>query len=153
VAFYFVYGDAMITLMYEQDMIFGPFSFKQSVVLAIGFGLSFLLHKLLPQYESLQAYIYITIAFIVAFSLYVAFGIFKNKKIPINEVKNYLDNKKLKMKPEEYSKMVKTRIALAQSQIEFRKQKGLQTDETLSFVIDILFNSLAGVDFPDIDLS
>ncbi|MCF7865279.1 MAG: PrgI family protein [Candidatus Pacebacteria bacterium] len=124
--------------MYEQDMIFGPFTFKQFIVLVIGCGLSYLLYKQIPQYQSLQIYIYITIAFIAAICLHVAFSIFKNKKIPVERLEDHLKTLHVKMSKENYVKMIFKQIAEVGSQIHMRKEKGLQEDESLNKAYGVL---------------
>ena len=124
--------------MYEQDMIFGPLAFKQFIVLAVGLGLSYLLYNEVPQYQSLQIYIYITILFIAAISLYVAFSIFKNKEIPIAQLEGYFKNIKIKMPKEQYARMIFRKMAEVGSQIQMRKEKGLPVDESFNKVYSIL---------------
>lgn len=138
--------------MYEQDIIFGPFSFKQFITLVVGFGLSYLLYKQVPQYDSLKVYIYITIGFLVAFSLYTAFSIFKNKKIPLEKVEEYFKRKKLKMSSEQYSKMIKHKMAVIKAHEAMRKEKGLPVDDSFTFIFEVLGNLLSDVDLPGIDI-
>lgn len=134
--------------MYEQEMIFGPLSFKQFIILAIGFGLSYLLYNQVPQYLSLQIYIYITIVFIAAVSIYVAFSVFKNKEIPITQLEEYFKKIKIKMPKEQYTRMIFRKMAEVGSQIQMRKEKGLPVDESFNKVYSIL---LAEYDIIDLE--
>lgn len=124
--------------MYEQDVIFGPFSVKQFVTLIVGLVLSRLLYNQLPKYESLQIYIYITIAFIIGISLYISFSIFRNKEIPIAQLEEYFKNIKIKMPKEQYTRMIFRKMTEVGSQIQMRKEKGLLIDESLNKVYNIL---------------
>ena len=116
--------------MYEQDIIFGPLTFKQFVAILVGVILSFLIYKNLEQN-------YILIGIIILSSLYFAFFVFKNKKIPLDQIERYFAIKKSELSVEEYEKIIRQKIANIESQIEFRKQGGLGEDLRLVEVLNI----------------
>lgn len=119
--------------MYEQDIIFGPLTLKQFVTILFGVILSYVIYKNIE-----QNYIYTGI--IVLSSIYIAFSIFKNKKIPLNEIPQYFSIKKSELSKEEYDRVILQKIANIESQIEFRKQKGLVQDPSLTEVLSVLRN-------------
>lgn len=117
--------------MYEQDIIFGPLTFKQFVVILIVVILSFIIYKNLE-----QNYIYTGI--IILSSFYLAFSVFKNKKIPLNEIPQYFEIKKSELSQDQYERMIKQKIASLESQMVDRKEKGLIVDSNLVEVLNIL---------------
>lgn len=115
--------------MYEQDVIFGPLTFRQFVVILVGVILSYIIHK--------NSENYILIGIIILCSFYLAFQVFKNKKIPVDNIEQYFAIKKSELSQEEYERMIKQKIAEIESQIEFRKQRGLIEDPRLVEVLNI----------------
>jgi hypothetical protein len=126
--------------MYEKDIIPDELAFKQYVSLLVGFGLSYMLFNQMHQYESLRIYLYITIGFIAAASLYVAFYIFKGKKIPLEKFEEYLKDKKLKIPEKQYIQMIFKMMVKVGSRIQMKKEKGLPPDESLDKVYSILLS-------------
>jgi hypothetical protein len=116
--------------MYEQDMIFGPLAFKQFIVLFIGAIFSYAIYK--------NSENYIVIGIIISCAFYLVFYVFKNKKIPLNEIRQYFAIKKSELSQDQYKIIIKQKIANIESQIEFRKQKGLVEDPSLVEVLNII---------------
>lgn len=116
--------------MYEQDIVFGPLTIKQFFVLLIAFISSYFIYKISENY--------IAIFIIMVCSFYFAFYVYKNKKIPINEIGQYFAIKKSELSEDYYRKMIKQKIVNIQYQIEFRKKRGLVEDTDLIEVLDVL---------------
>ena len=86
-------------------------------------------------YKNSENYIAISIVILCAF--YMAFYVFKNKEIPLNEIGQYFAIKKSELSQDEYERIIKQKIATIESQIEFRKQKGLIEDPRLVEILNI----------------
>lgn len=132
--------------MYEKDIIQDELVFKQYVSLLAGFGLSYVLFNQMHQYESLRIYLYIIIGFIAAVSLYVAFYIFRGKKIPLEKLEEYLKDKKLKISKKQYVQMIFKMMIKIGSRIQMKKEKGLPPDESLDKVYSILLSEYDIID-------
>ncbi len=126
--------------MYEKDIIPGNFADKQEISLLVGFGFSYLLFNQAQQHDSLKIYLYIIIAFVVAVSLYVAFFVLKDKKIPLENLAEYLKDKRLKMPKRKYWQLLFKMMTKIGAKIQVRKEKGLPSDETLDKVYSILLS-------------
>ncbi len=118
--------------MYEQDIILGPLTFKQFFILSIGFIFSYAIYKYSENY--------LFIGIVAVLSFYFAFYGYKNRKIPIEEIEQYFKLKKSELAPDEYDKIIKRRIASLESQIDFRRQKGLVEDNNLLKILNIIKN-------------
>ncbi len=118
--------------MYEEDMIFGPLTAKQFLVLAIGIGLGYF-----AKTEMTGTSFYIAAAVIAIITL-LAIIRFKPKKIEFEHLETYFQNKKSQMTPEEYKGYINRKIAEVQGQMHFRAEKGLPEDSKLTTVYQML---------------
>ena len=115
--------------MYTEDRIFGPFTLKQFISLAIGFGLSYLAYNNIPRPSA-----YLAIAVIGLVALLTAFVRFQPKHIADVDMRQYFLDLKTQTPPEQYQKMLERKIAELESQIETRKGRGLPADPKLEEV-------------------
>lgn len=116
--------------MYEQDIIFGPLTFKQFIVLSIGTAFTYLLYK----YYNNDMYLGLT----VLATIYLTFFRFKNNKIPLDKLDDYFKQKKMEIGPDDYSKMIKMKIASLESYIEARKLRGLIAADSENTILEFL---------------
>jgi len=118
--------------MYEEDKILGPFTFKQTVSLGVGFGLAYLAYRQLPPPASYAAAVLIGVAALAA-----AFLRFSPKKFDGDFKQHFLDLK-MKTPPDVFQKMLQRKLAELQSQIQDRQSHGLPPDPKLEEVKNIL---------------
>ena len=86
--------------MYEEEVIFGPLTFKQLIGGLIGLGIA----KLIVTYNTSPVAYIVAGGFCVLGFVYVVRNV--PKKIKLKDVTSYLLNKKLTMGEQEYLKML-----------------------------------------------
>lgn len=116
-----------------EDKIFGPFTMKQFISLAIGFGLSYVAYKQLPVPAS-----YVSVALIMIASCAAAFVRFNQKHIPVQDLRQYFLELKATTPPEAYQKMLERKLAEIYSHMQIRESRGLPPDPKFEEVKTIL---------------
>lgn len=116
----------------DEEKIFGPLTFRQFLYAAGGVALCYL------AYTNLELKVSIPVIIIVA-GIFLAI-ILNAPKVVIDE--NYIKMKKVHSKnPEEFERWVQQKIAMIQSQISIRKEKGFSSDPKLQSMLE-LFESV-----------
>ncbi len=118
--------------MYVEDIIFGPFTFKQFFILTVGAILSRVIYMYIPEYVA-----YVLISAIVIIAATLAFR-FKPMKIRIEDIDVYMKNKKLLVGEKEYIKILQRKHAALKTEIHVRELKGLVRDNELYKVEEII---------------
>jgi PrgI family protein len=118
--------------MYEEEIIFGPFTFRQFLIL----GLAAIASKLLYLYT--PVYIACTLIVLIA-CIAIALALrLKPKKIEIKDIDSYMKNQRMKLGEKEYVRMLQRKQASTVFQIVRRERRGLVVDTELNEVKDIL---------------
>ena len=116
--------------MYEEEKIFGPFTFRQFVYMTGGLGLAYVIWKEFTEY---------TIFGIVVVVIALALTVQANPgKVNIDNLPGYLKKRRLGLSETEYRKWIQRKIASTQAQIEIRKERGLMPDKNLEDVLKVL---------------
>ncbi len=130
--------------MYEQEPIFGPFNFKQFIVIAASVGVAFFAHN---TFEGRMAWAIIIFALLIG-------GYFvqqlKGKRIPIEQLERYLMMKKTEIGPDKFNKYVAMKLAMLVSHMEMRRSRGITPDEDAMRLKSIFEKFLAEAGIPPI---
>lgn len=112
----------------DEEKIFGPFTFRQFIYVAGGIGIIYFVYNNFAQNMS------IPFAIVIAAATFVF--VRKAEPAPFNE--ESLRIKKTTLSKEEFEKWCRRKIAMIQSQIYVREQKGLVADPILKQTIESL---------------
>ena len=118
--------------MYEEDFIFGPLTWRQFVYMASSTVVATLAFLYLPN----QADIAIVLVS-VGVGIKLAYDN-KPKKIEIENLETYLQEKKMASGDEKFKSWLKTTIAEKTSYLAMKRNRGFDTDVELERAIEIL---------------
>ena len=110
----------------DEEKIIGPLTFRQFIYTAIGVGAVYLVHNNFKQEVSIPFSI-------VAIAL-TMFSIWKAQPAPFTE--ETIRNKRSTLSKEDFDKWCRRKIAMLESQIYYRKMRGLPPDPSLEKVKD-----------------
>ena len=123
--------------MYEEERIFGPLTIKQFLCAAAGAGAFYLLERLnLSENMKYFAWSIIGVATIISLIR------FKPKKIPIEHIDIYFQNKRVKLGEDNFKRFIQKKVADVSSQIMMRKERGLRSDPELDEILLIFQKTL-----------
>ena len=123
--------------MYEEDRIFGPLTFKQFLCAAAGAGAFYLVERLNLS-ESMKYFSWL----IIGVATIVSFARFTPKKIPIEHIDIYFQNKRIQLGEENFKRFIQKKVAEVSSQTAMREEKGLRRDPELDEVLLIFEKAL-----------
>lgn len=118
----------------DEEKIFGPLTFRQFLYASAGFILCYFI------YTNLELKMSIPIIILIAGASLAL--VLNAPKIVIDE--NYLKIKKSQSKsPEEFERWIQRRIAIIQSQISMREQKGMKSNPELEALLVLLTKTVS----------
>lgn len=118
--------------MYEEDFIFGPLTWRQFVYMASGTAIATLAFLYLPNQAGIAvALVSLGIGAKLAYDN-------KPKKIEIENLETYLQEKKIALGDENFKSWLKTTIAEKTSYLDMKRNRRFDTDVELERAIEIL---------------
>lgn len=122
--------------MYEEEKIFGPFTFKQGAYLSVGVLLAYTLWKLSTEYALFA---------VIVFVIFLALTLYNSPRmVAPADMLAYLQRKRSDLGESTYQRWLRYKIANIDSQIAMRKERGLPPDNNLEEVLGI-FKQEAGI--------
>lgn len=118
--------------MSEEDYIFGPFTLRQFIVIVIAVALIAVGKQYVP--DNMHAMFYIGAGIITVLAILRL----SPKKIPIENLQQYLSEKKAEMTSEKYSLMVQQKIAAIRAVQTLQQKHGVPENQELTSVLAIL---------------
>ncbi len=115
--------------MYEEEKIFGPFTFRQFIYLSTGLGFVYIVREKFPEYA--------IFGFVIMASALVSVFLSRPKKINMADIPEYLKTKRIQIGEVEHKKWLRRKIAGIQVQIMTRKEKGLMVDKNLENLLRV----------------
>ena len=116
----------------DEEKIFGPLTFRQFIYVAAGIGIIYLAYNNLAQNISIP----LAVLVVVATFIFVR----RAEPPPFNE--ESLKIKKSQLSREEFQKWCQKKIAMIQSQISVREQRGLVADPAFEKTKELLESAL-----------
>lgn len=121
--------------MYEEDFIFGPLTWRQFVYIASGTAVATPAFLYLPN----QAGIAVALVSLGVGAKFAYDN--KPKKIEIEKLKTYLQEKKIALGDEKFKSWLKNTIAEKTSYLDMKRNRRFDTDVELEHAIEILKES------------